>query len=177
MRSTALLTMMLLAQGAWGSPASDAADRCYDAIRNNDLAALRSLIKGGDVNTKDKRDTTPLMYASAIGASEAMRLLIEAGADVNAKNAFDATALMWCAGDIRKVKMLVSKGANVNARSKQGRTPLLIAATSNDSYEVVKFLMDSGADVSARDSMGQTALRNVRKAAMAPAPHTTDAAR
>ena len=65
---------------------------------------------------------------------------------------------MWCAGDTYKVKLLVSNGAGVNARSKQGRTPLLIAAASNDSYEVVKFLMDSGADVSARDSMGQTAL-------------------
>ena len=158
MKTTGLWTILLLAQGAWGTSASDAADRYYRAIRNNDVTALRSLIKSGDVNTRDKRDTTPLMFASAIGTSEAMRLLIDAGADVNAKNAFDATALMWCAGDIYKIKLLVSNGAGVNARSKQGRTPLLIAAASNDSYEVVKFLMDSGADVSARDSMGQTAL-------------------
>ncbi len=158
MKTTGLWTILLLAPGVWGTPASDAADRYYQAIRNHDVTALRSLIKSGDVNTRDKRDATPLMYASAVGASEALRLLIEAGADVNAKNAFDATALMWCAGDTYKVKMLVSKGADVNARSKQGRTPLLIAAASNDSYDVVKFLMDSGADVSARDSMGQTAL-------------------
>ena len=65
MKTTGLWTILLLAPGAWGTPASDAADRYYRAIRNHDVTALRSLIKSGDVNTRDKRDATPLMFASA----------------------------------------------------------------------------------------------------------------
>src|SRR2546430_17053091 len=67
----------------------------YQAIRNNDISALRDLIRTAGVDTRDTRGTTPLMYAAALGSQDAMKLLVEAGADVNAKNAFDATPLMW----------------------------------------------------------------------------------
>src|SRR5678815_2491039 len=100
----------------------------YQAIRNNDISVLRDLIRTAGVDTRDRRRTTPLRYAAAVGSLDAMKVLVEAGADVNAKNAFDATPLMWAAGDITKARLLLAKGADVNARSKIGRTPLLIAA-------------------------------------------------
>ncbi len=138
--------------------AEDASDRYYQAIRNNDLASVRSLLKASDVNLKDQRGGTPLMYAAAYGSIEAMNMLLEAGADVSAKNAFDVTALHWCSGDLAKVRLLVSKGADVNARSKQGRTPLLIAAAHDGAFEIVKLLIEKGADISAKDFGGSTAL-------------------
>jgi len=98
----------------------------YQAIRNNDIFALRNLIRTSGVDTRDRRGTTPLMYAAAAGSLDAMKLLLEAGADVNAKNAFDATALMWAAGDIGKVRLLLAKGADVNAPG-LGQTPLRLA--------------------------------------------------
>jgi len=128
--------------------AQDTSDRYYQAIRNNDLASLRSLVKASEVNAKDPRESTPLMYAAAYGSIDAMRMLLDAGADVNAKNAFDATALMWCANDLAKVRLLVEKGANVNARSKAGRTPLIIASAHDGNFEVVKLLVERGADLS-----------------------------
>jgi ankyrin repeat protein len=143
--------------------AQRASDRYYEAIRNNDLASLRELLKTGDINigdinTKDKRGATPLMYAAAFGSLEAMRALIAAKADVNAKNGFDAMALLWCAGDFERVRLLVANGADVNARSAQGRTPVLTAATRDGASRIVKLLLEKGADPLARDNRGVTAL-------------------
>jgi ankyrin repeat protein len=155
---SAIVCSFLLTAGTLAAAALEPTERYYEAIRSNDLSTLRELIKTVDVNTHDKRGTTPLMYSAAVGSVDAMRLLIQGGAEVNAKNAFEATALMWCATNFEKVRLLVEKGANVNARSKPGRTPLLIAASSDGSHEVVKYLLDKGADVSAKDGMQQTAL-------------------
>ena len=130
----------------------------YQAIRSNDLPGLRVLLRNSDVNARDKRGTTPLMYAAAIGSLEAVKLLVDAGADANAKNAFDATALMWAAGNIEKVRLLLSKGADVKARSKIGRTPLLVAALHDGSSEIVQLMIEKGADVLARDKDGISVL-------------------
>src|SRR5690348_2174424 len=73
-------------------------DRFYEAIRANDLAAVRQLLKSGAaVDTRDSRGGTPLHYAAATGTLEMMRELIAAGAAVDARTSFDATPLMWCA--------------------------------------------------------------------------------
>lgn len=131
----------------------------FQAIRNNNLVLLKEQIGTGvDVNTRDSRGATLLMHAAAFGSTDAVRLLLEAGADVNARNQFDATALMWGAGDPVKVRLLVERGADVNAKSKQGRTPLLIAAGYQGSAETLKLLLAKGADLNATDRFGSTAL-------------------
>jgi len=150
--------LVLIALSVLTVAAQEQSDRYYQAIRNNDLTSLRGLLKTADVNTKDQRGTTPLMYAAAYGSLDAMKLLLSNGADVNAKNAFDASALLWSANDLAKVRLLVAKGANVNARSKQGRTPLIVAASSDGGSEIVKLLLEKGADITARDGAGSTAL-------------------
>ena len=152
------LTTVLLTLCLGVALAQSPSDRFYQAIRNNDLPTLSGLIRSSDVNTKDERGGTPLMYAAAFGSLDAMKQLLVAGASVNAKNAFDSTALLVCATDLAKVRLLVDKGANVNAQSKPGRTALLIAAGYNGGSEIVKFLIEKGADVSAHDAGGETAL-------------------
>jgi ankyrin repeat protein len=98
------------------------------------------------------------MYAAAYGSLDAMKMIVAAGADVKARNAFDATALHWCAHDLDRVRFLVAKGAAINARSKQGRTPLVIAASHDGASDIVKFLVEKGADISAADATGTTPL-------------------
>jgi ankyrin repeat protein len=141
-------------------PAAEvASDDFYRLIRNDDFAGLKALLtKGADVNMKDSRGATPLMYAAASGSAEVMKLLLDAGADVNARNSFGASALLWSAGEIRKVRLLLDKGAEVNVATKQGRTPLLAAATYDGGEEVVKLLISKGADVKAVEGFQFTAL-------------------
>src|SRR5437764_11196556 len=141
--------LVLIALSVLAIAAEEPSDRYYQAIRNNDLTSLRGLLKTADVNSKDQRGTTPLLYAAAYGSLDAMKALLSAGADVNAKNAFDAAALLWSANDLAKVRLLVAKGADVNARSKQGRTPLIVAASYDGGSEIVKFLLEKGADITA----------------------------
>ena len=93
--------------------AQSPSDAFYQAIRNNDLSTLRTLLKASDVNLKDQKETTPLMYAAAFGSLDAMKILVDAGADVNAKNALAVSPLLWCAGDLEKVRLLVEKDPKV----------------------------------------------------------------
>jgi len=142
-----------------GAHAQDTSDQFYNFIRNDDVAGVRALLKSSvDVNTRDKKGSTPLMYAAAVGSLNVMTALLDAGADVNAKNGLDATALLWCTGDLEKVRLLVKRGADVNATSKMMRTPLILAAHHSGGAPMVKFLLDSGADVKARTKAGMDAI-------------------
>ena len=123
-------------------------DRFYDAIRRDDAAAVQALLKAGaSVNVKDNRGGTPLMYAAAVGSESMMRRLIEAGADVNSKNSFDATALMWCSDSFGTAKLLIEHGADVKSVSKQGHTPIRLAASHAGGLELVKLMLAKGASL------------------------------
>src|SRR6266567_7781903 len=103
----------------------------YTAIRNDDLARLKSIFSSGvDPNRKDGREATPLMHAAAIGSIGALKLLLAAGADPNAQDGFGITPLMYGLRDIARVLLLLEAGARANAKSKQEQTPLLIAAAN-----------------------------------------------
>ena len=130
----------------------------YDAIRQNDLTALKKMVASGDINLRDSRGSTPLMHAAAIGSPEAMKLLLAAGADVNAKNGLDSTALTWGALDNTKARILIEAGADVNVVSKIGRTPLMVAASHPGSADTVRLLLAKGADPKAAMAIGTNAL-------------------
>src|SRR5258708_22941901 len=152
-----LLAICVVTGAAWAADAADPSDAFYSAIRSNDLAKLKSILASGPnprnaSNQKDARGLPPLMYAAAVGSADAMKILIDKGADVNVKNAFDSTALMWSVTDLTKVRMLVDHSADVNATSKQGHTPLLLAAMSDGSSPILRLLIAKGANVKAVDN-------------------------
>lgn len=133
-------------------------DRYYQAIRQDDLAALRQLVQHGGVNAKDRQGSSPLFYAAAYGSLDAVRILVAAGADANAANAFGATPLLVSVAEPGKARFLIDHGADVNARSKMGRTPLWIAAATDGASGTVRLLLDHGAKLAVRDEMQSTPL-------------------
>jgi ankyrin repeat protein len=159
MRSTTLtLVVSLLAAPLFAAAETSVSDQFYDAIRRDDTAAVQKLLaSGADVNLKDSRGGTPLMYATASGSEAMMRRLLDAKADVNAKNAFDATALHFCMNSAPRVKLLVDHGADVNVVSKLGHTPIELAASHAGGLEIVKLLLAKGAKFPVPpDQSGQT---------------------
>jgi ankyrin repeat protein len=129
---------------------------------------IRRLIsEGADVNAKNSKGWTPLIYAARNSEStEIVTLLIEAGADVNAKADSGWPPLMYAAGRYSSipeiVTLLIEAGADVNYRDVEGYTPLIFAAgnslSSMPSPKVVKLLIEAGADVNIETEDGKTAL-------------------
>jgi len=139
--------------------AAPQSDEVYAAVRANDLPRLRTLVKTrADANARDEQGDTPLMSAAGVGSIDAMTFLVDLGAELDAQNGFGSTALMLSATDLAKVRLLADRGANVNLASKQGRTPLFVAAMSDQSADIVRYLVSKGADLKARDGFGNTVL-------------------
>ena len=108
---------------------------------------------------KKSVDWTPLHEAAEKGNTEAVKLLLAAGADVNAKTPFGTTALHLAAvrNKAEVVRLLLASGANVEAKGSNGATPLVHAACGN-SVDAIKILLAAGAKVNERFNNGQTAL-------------------
>ena len=131
----------------------------FQAIRSNELEQVRALsVERANLTAADSKGVTPLLYASAFGSLESMKLLLDAGADVNGKDSFEQVPLHWAACDPARVRLLVERGANVNAKTKSGRTALMAASACQAAEESVKLLLGKGADVNAVQQTGTTAL-------------------
>ena len=101
-----------------------------------------------DIDAKDSRGYTALMYAAASwgAGNPIIRLLLDAGANVNARNLYRGTALMVATGKyghVRTVQLLLDAGANPNLRDKYGRTALWYAR-SHHAYDSAQELERAG---------------------------------
>jgi len=129
----------------------------FEAIRSNDLMALRAAVEtGADLSAPGPVGGTPLHDAVAFGSPEAVEILLQGGAAVDGRSTLGATPLHWAAGDFTKTRLLVEAGADVNSRSKSGRTPLHYAAGHNN-LPMVEMLLSRGAPVDARNVFGGAA--------------------
>ena len=152
----AVLAAML---GVTATSQENSGEAFYAAIRANDLPRLNGILTAGaNVNAKDERGITPLMYTAWVGSVDAMTRLLDRGADPNLSNSSGSTALMLSATEIAKVRLLKDRGANVNVASTRGRTALFLAAMSDRSADIARLLISAGADVHVVDGMKMTVL-------------------
>ena len=157
MRVISAVALLLLSVAASAqTPAAD--DRVYRAIREDDLATLRALVRDRGVETKDTQGQTPLMLAAAFGSRESVRILLDSKADVRAVGNGGVTALHLATMDAIKTRWLLDAGADVNAVSQMGRTPLIVAASGQGTVDVVRQLLAKAASVNVADSIGLTPL-------------------
>jgi len=150
----ALCAVSLSAQG------NDPQQPLIQAIQRGDTPAVSRLLASGvNPNVKDEEGVPALMLAALFADVECVEQLLKRGADPNQADTVGATALMWAIPDIQKARMLIEHGAGVNPRSTNlGRTPLLIAAASPGSVELLTLLLARGADLRAKDAAGSSAL-------------------
>ena len=157
----------------------------YYAIRHDDSYFMNILIaRGAEVNIKHPGGYSPhymhsggetlLQYAAIGGRTEAVKLLLEAGADIDAENDGGQTALhvildlaqfKYTYHRLSKetVELLLGRGADVNLKDKDGRAPLHLAVESAEG-DIVELLLDKGAEIDAKEDVsGLTALHRAAR--------------
>lgn len=84
------------------------------------MSAIKFLLENGaDVNTKDKRNFTLLMYCAQFGDLTLISLVLSYGAKVNVKDLSGFTALDYAIqkNNLEAVVMLVENGADITDES------------------------------------------------------------
>jgi ankyrin repeat protein len=114
------------------------------------------LVAGANVQATNNRSLTPLHFpndASAVGAIDAMSVLIDAKANVNQGDNVGDCPGHWAArhGRIENLKFLLARGARINLRNHAGKTMLFVAAEARRD-DVVAVLLDAGAATNIRSA-------------------------
>lgn len=101
-------------------------------------------IRIADVNTRDHYGSTPLHAAATLGDTDALRLLLDAGADIDAQGEHAHTPLMDAVqqGRIDAAKLLVERGA-ARLPNDDGTPPSSMAAL-NKNPELALWLRERG---------------------------------
>ncbi len=137
---------------------------CVAAL-NGEMGIVEILLENGaDVDFMDDIGWTALNWAisytlaSIVRRTEAVKILLRAGADVNIdmKESRVLNSAV-CMGDAEIVKILLEAGADINFVDGCFKTALMRAARGGDK-EIVEILLDNGADVNLSGKYGDTAL-------------------
>ncbi|MFC1654798.1 ankyrin repeat domain-containing protein [Myxococcota bacterium] len=159
--------LIFIAGSAPGLEGESGPEPCclVSAVQAGDLETVRSLLDAGaEVDTRNRRNETPLHTAAMGGQGKIVDLLLERGAPVDVqanKTLWTPLHILACAGDQAGIALsLVKAGADPNARDRWGRTPLHWFAMDGD-CEAVDVLIDAGADPDAQDLDGFTPLHRV----------------
>jgi len=91
---------------------------------------IELLKEGADVNAVDPSGFTALVYASG-GNSEAVSILLNAGARVNTSAGGEALITAAASGKSVNLQLLLKAGADPNYRDKDGATALSVARESH----------------------------------------------
>jgi len=130
------------------------------AIRSNNLQIVNLLIQAKvNINARDDKGFTALIYASQLGYAEIVDRLLTAEVDINVQISEGSTALMRASkfNHIEIVQKLIAAGAHVNTQTNTGHTALMIASQFNH-VEIVQMLIAAGATINIQTNTGHTAL-------------------
>lgn len=120
----------------------------HAAAARNDVAALKALkAQGHNICAADSRGRTPLMYAAAAGARDAVNFILA--------ESFPQTACFINVPGSKEVR-LVQLVPAVDVQDMYGRTAALYAALNNHSDIVKKLAEDHAADLKLKDRDGNS---------------------
>ena len=139
------------------------AAQCYGL---SGVAMMRMLLNHQeiDVNAKDKKGWTALMFAVKWGNEPVVRLLLtQEKIDINSSSK-GVTAVHLAVSEAQATilkRLLDQPKINVNGKNHRGFSPLLIAAMKLDTRLVRSLIRHNAVDVNLRDPNGQTALHHM----------------
>ena len=120
------------------------------------------ILKGFNINQKDSKGATPLMYVSGLNKDpKIIEILIKKGANVNDTNMIGFTALHYAVNysqNYKTAETLLKNGALIDYKDRNGFTPLISCCVRNSNYKFVEILLKYGADIDAIDIFKRTAL-------------------
>ena len=131
------------------------------------VSTLAMLVKAGSIiDSVDVKGKTPLLRASEISHTQAVKFLLDCKASVSHCDAEGKSALHWCckAGNVVNIRLIVNAGADINLPDKAdkykgetngGRTPLMYAVRREDT---TKALLKFDPDVNIVDKKKRSAL-------------------
>ncbi len=138
----------------------------FEAARLGDTLWLSQWLKAHptSVDTPNAEGYAPLMLAAYRGHSDAVHLLLRAGAEIN-RMSDQGTVCAGIAfvGDKALLRQLLEAGADPNLSAADGISPIMYAAMNGD-VEILEMLLQHGADPLAKDAEGQTAWFYARRA-------------
>ena len=146
----ASVTVLFLALCAWGQqPSANVTidmSSLHNAARRGNVALLKSLLKRGSPDLRDKDGRTALMDAVAAGQLRSIRALLAAGANVNARASDGRTPLIEAAvhGRPKSVRLLIAAHADLNYEQR-GWGTALEAAERNGHNNIAALLREAGA--------------------------------
>jgi ankyrin repeat protein len=110
----------------------------------NSKKVAQLIAKGALVNTQDKINMTPLVWAAIRGHKEVCELLIAHGAEVNPQAKVSMTPLIGAAiaGHKEICQLLIANNAEISAQTEMGQTALMYAAKKRHK-EICVLLIDA----------------------------------
>ena len=128
----------------------------HSAAEAGDVAEIESLLAlGFSIDRRNDEGRTPLMMATKNGKLQAATYLLKQGADPTLQSNKGWNVLHYASrgGNPEVFELMLSHVPSIDSITKEGRTPLMIAA-GNDKLQAVKCLLKQGADPSLRDNKG-----------------------
>jgi ankyrin repeat protein len=132
------------------------ASELHDAVKKENVSRVQSLLSSGaNINDVDHFGT-PLHSAAVRRNEKIVELLISAGADIEAETVTGKARALHLASAREKqldmAALLIRHGARLDAYDGEGRTPLIVAVSS-DNIEIVRLLLAVGADPQGLDGL------------------------
>ncbi|KAI5788095.1 ankyrin repeat-containing domain protein, partial [Pyronema domesticum] len=129
----------------------------------NDAIVKLLLQRGAILGSTDCNGDTALTAAIYGGHETTTRLLLDHGIDLEPKPTSGyCTSALWCAVSKENeaiTRLLLEKGANTEAKDRDGKTPLVFAASQCDE-RIVRLLLEKGANMEAKNFHGATPVHN-----------------
>ncbi len=154
------LLVTVLGFGKPGLSLSDQEQRLFEAVADNDVPTVQTLVKSGvNINAQDVRGRTALLVAVEEHHVESAKALLGAGADVNIQDRKQDTPLLLAGaeGTVDIMKLMLKARPDFTRYNRFGGTSLVPAAERGH-VEMVKLLVNTKVDIDHVNHLGWTAL-------------------